>query len=95
MTGQPWLVGQVVPEEFFRVFANLIFGDQKVVGKTFFYRQGVTQHPKIFSSECIKCFGCLCMYLYAGTMLRIYVMLGKLLNCKAQLLEINRAPTAG
>ena len=68
MTGQPGLVGQVVPEEFFRVFATYFW--TKVVSKTFFGRQGVTQHPKIFSSECIKCFVCLCMYLYAGTMLQ-------------------------
>ena len=57
MTGQQWLVGQVVPGEFFRVFAKLGFWDQKWSAKHFFYdRQGVTQHPKIFSSECVKLF---------------------------------------
>ena len=40
MTGQPGLVGQVVPEEFFRVFATYFW--TKVVSKTFFGRQGVT-----------------------------------------------------
>ena len=49
MTGQQWLVGQVVPEEFFSGFAN-IFGPQ-VVCKNFLARQGVTQHTKILSSE--------------------------------------------
>ena len=49
MSGQPWLTGQVVPEEFFSGFAN-IFGPQ-VVSKNFLDRQGVTQHTKILSSE--------------------------------------------
>ena len=49
MTGQPWLAGQVVPEEFFSGFAK-IFGPQ-VVSKNFLDRQGVTQHTKILSSE--------------------------------------------
>ena len=52
MTGQPWLAGQVVPEEFFRVL-QFIF-DQKGSARIF-GRQGVTQHPKIFP-ECYKCF---------------------------------------
>ena len=49
MTGQPWLAGQVVPEEFFSGFAKF-FGPQ-VVSKNFLDRQGVTQHTKILSSE--------------------------------------------
>ena len=48
MTGQPWLAGQVVPEEFFG-FCK-IFGPQ-VVSKNFLDHQGVTQHTKILSSE--------------------------------------------
>ena len=67
MTGQPWLVGQVVPEEFFG-FCNIFW--TKHGQQDFFDRQGVTQQLKIFSSECKKCFVGLCMYLYAGTILR-------------------------
>ena len=48
MTGQPWLAGQVVPEEFFSGFAN-IFGPQ-VVSKNFLDRQGVTQHIIVYVS---------------------------------------------
>ena len=57
MTGQQWLVGQVVPGEFFSGFCKIGFLGPEVVSKTFFFdRQGVTQHPKIFSSECVKLF---------------------------------------
>ena len=91
MTGQPWLVGQVVPEEFFG-FCNLFF-DQKGSVRIFGC-QGVTQHPKIFP-ECLKCF-LLFMFVFVCRhyAAKFKVMLGKLLDCKAQLLEINRAPTA-
>ena len=60
MTGQQWLAGQVVPEEFFfRVLQIFLTtsGQQE-----FFDRQGVTQHPKIFP-ECYKCF-LLFMFVY-------------------------------
>ena len=43
MTGQQWLIGQVVPD--FSGFANIF--DPKE-GRKFFDRQGVTQHPKIY-----------------------------------------------
>ena len=49
ITGQPWLAGQVVPEEVFSGFAKF-FGPH-VVSKNFLDRQGVTQHTKILSSE--------------------------------------------
>ena len=49
MTGQPWLAGQVVPEEIFSGFANIF--EPQVVGKNFLDRQGVMQHTKILSSE--------------------------------------------
>ena len=49
MTGQPWLAGQVGPEEIFSGFAKF-FGPH-VVSKKFFDRQGVTQHTKILSLE--------------------------------------------
>ena len=52
MSGQPWLAGQVVPEEFFFRVLQIIFGPQ-VVSKNFLDRQGVTQHTKILSSESI------------------------------------------
>ena len=68
MTGQRWLVGQVVPV-FFGGFANGVFGP-KVVSKTFFDRQGSRNIRKYFPqnakivSVCYVCRD-------AGTMLRI------------------------
>ena len=88
MTGQPWLVGQVVPEEFFRVFANYFWT------KNIFDRQGSRNIRKIFL-RVYKMFR-LVMYIFECRHYaeKFKVVLGKLLDCKAQLLEINRAPTA-
>ena len=49
MTGQPWLVGQVVPEEFFRVL-QFIFDNKKNGQQEFYGRQGVTV-KMIFSRD--------------------------------------------
>ena len=46
MPGQPWLAGQVVPEEFFRVL-QIIF-DHMWSARVFFGRQGVTYIRKRF-----------------------------------------------
>ena len=78
---------------FFSGFANIF--DPKRVGKNFLTAWGSHNIRKYFQSV-TNVFCCLCLYMYAGTMLQKFkVMLGKLLKCKAQLLEINRAPTAG
>ena len=47
MTGQQWLIGQVVPD----FFGFCKFFGPHVVSKNFLDRQGVTQHTKILSSE--------------------------------------------
>ena len=47
MTGQQWLLGQVVPD----ISGLAKFFDPKWVSNVFFDRQGVTQYTKILSSE--------------------------------------------
>ena len=95
MTGQQWLAGQVVPEEFFfRVLQ--IFLTKTGSARIFFWQPGGHATSENYFQSVRNVFVCLCLFLYAGTMLQKFkVMLGILLKCKAQLLEINRAPTAG
>ena len=93
MTGQPWLTGQVVPEGF-SGFANIF--DHKWSARIFFLTARGSRNIRKYLQSVTNVFSCLCLYMYAGTMLQIFKgMLGKLLKCKAQLLEINCAPTAG
>ena len=91
MTGQQWLGGQVVPD--FSGFANIF--DHKEGRKKFLTDRGSRNIRKYFQSA-INVFSCLCMYYFLMQALCCNkITLGKLLICKAQLLEINRAPTAG
>ena len=89
MTGQRWLTGQVVPD--FSGFANIF--DPKEVARNFLTARGSRNIRKYFQS--VKNVSVVYVYIYAGIMLQLTVTLGWLLICKAQLLEINRAPTAG
>ena len=68
-----------------------------MVSKTFFDCQGVTQHPKkIFSSEFENCFYFVMFVVMQALCCEFRgFWLGKRLNCKAQLLEINCVPTGG
>ena len=91
MTGQPWLVGQVVPEEFFG-FCNLFLtkeGRQK-----FFWPPGGHATSENIS-RVLKMFQLFMFMFLRRHFAALTVTLGRLLICKAQLLEINRAPTAG
>ena len=94
MTGQQWRIGQVVPD-IFRVLH--IFLTRKRVGKFFLTARGSRNIRKYFQSA-INVFSCLCMYSFFLTQAlccTYQVLLGRLLICKAQLLEINRATTTG
>ena len=93
MTGQPWLAGQVVPKEFFFLRVLQFIFDQKGSARIFWPPGGHATSENI--SRVFKMFS----FVYVCFVCRHYaakfkVMLGKLLDCKAQLLEINRAPTA-
>ena len=90
MTGQPWLVGQVVPEEFFFGFCKIFWttsGQQEFFGPP----GGHATYKNIILRELIVSF---CLYFYAGIMLQGF-LLGFNLSCKDSLLEINSMPTAG
>ena len=89
MTGQQWLTGQVVPEEFFSGFANFWTPS----GQQAFFRPtgGHATYENIILRELIVSF---CLYFYAGIMLQGF-LLGFNLSCKDSLLEINSMPTAG
>ena len=66
MTGQPWLVGQVVPEEFFSGFAKNFWttsGQQEFFGPP----GGHATYKNIILRELIVSF---CLYFYAGIMLQ-------------------------
>ena len=77
----------------FRVFANNFL---TTCGRQVFLTARGSRNIRKYFQSVTNVFCCLCLYMYAGTMLQKFkVMLGKLLKCKAQLLEINRAPTAG
>ena len=66
MTGQPWLAGQVVPEEFFRVLQNF----WTTSGQQEFFRPpgGHATYENIILRELIVSF---CLYFYAGIMLQV------------------------
>ena len=67
-----------------------------MVSKAFFFTaRGHATSENIF----LRVYKMFCLFMYVFVCrhyaAKFKVMLGKLLNCKAQLLEINRAPTAG
>ena len=66
MPGQPWLAGQVVPEEFFSGFANYFWTTR---GQQEFFRPtgGHATYENIILRELIVSF---CLYFYAGIMLQ-------------------------
>ena len=96
MTSQPWLEGQVVPGFFFGFFATLGFWDQKWSAKRFFGPPGGhATSENIFLRVCKMFRLFMCIFVCRHYAANFEIVLGKLLICKAQLLEINRAPTAG
>ena len=83
--------GQVVPD--FSGFVNIF--DHMWSARVFLTVRGSRNIRKYFQSA-INVFSCLCMYYFLMQALCCNkITLGKLLICKAQLLEINRVPTAG
>ena len=83
-------------DKWFQIFRVLqIIFDHMWSARVFWTARGSRNIRKYFQSV-INVFSCLCIYYFLMQALCCNkITLGKLLICKAQLLEINRAPTAG